>query len=378
MRVRDDPELLELMMADMQEADALYRPTNYWAVYQRSILPEVRALGLHDFRRRELSALAATGATDPWLPGGVAFTRRVRNMCWAVRNRTGLRVTWPITLARAIDGILTRLLPLDLPWGLSPRQLQQLAAENCRIRADEAGAKPLSEFEASLAGNPDGVFEIDGRPYTMKMLHYYLRYVACCRHVDLDEVRVYVELGCGAGRQIEVIRKLHPSMVFLAFDIPPQLYVAQQFLQAVFGDDVVPYRQTREVQSLEDLRELAAGRIFILPTWKFPLLRDLDIDLFWNAASFQEMEPHVVANYLGVVNQQAYHVFLHQQFSGKPRASAPGELGVMEPVTLEDYREGLSNFELVDMRPSWGPLGVVREQDVYQDSVWRRVRSSRP
>ncbi len=372
MQLRDDQDLLDLMMADMRQADDLYRPTSYWAAYEKSTVPEIRALGLKDFRRRELSTLASAGATDPWLPGGVSFARRVRNWCWEHKNRTGRCATWPISLAKGIDRLLGAALPLDLPWKLTVQQLAELAAEHCRLRGELAGAKPLEDFEPSMAGNPEGVFALAGHPHTMKTLHYYLRYAACCRHVDLEQVHVCVELGCGAGRQIELLRKLYPQMVFIASDIPPQLYVAEQFLSAIFPDSVISYRDTRELGSLDELGPLDAGSIVILPTWKFPLVSALSVDLFWNAASFQEMEPHVVRNYLGIVSPVTDWVFMQELFSGKTRLSDGGATGVVEQVVLQHYVEALSEFELIDMSPAWGPLGLIVEEDVYHDSVWRR------
>ncbi len=372
MQVADDQVLLDLMMDDMKEADELYRPTSYWATYEKSVLPELRKLGLKDFRRRELSTLASSGATDPWLPGGISFLRRVRNRCWEYKHRTGRRVTWPISLARTIDRAMNAVLPVDLPWKLTRQQLADLAGEHCRLRAEVAGARYPDAYEPSMAGNPDGVFQVNGIQHTMKTLHYYLRYVACARFVDVEQIGVMVDLGCGAGKQIEVFRKLYPEMVFVASDIPPQLYVAEQFLTTVFPDAVISYRETRDLGSLDELGDLAPGTIIILPTWQFPLVSELQIDLFWNAASFQEMEPRVVRNYLSIVRPVSEWIFLQEQFSGKPRLEEGGVTGVVEPVTLEHYRDALDGFELVDMSQSWGPLGLISEENVYHDSVWRK------
>ena len=64
LQVSDDPALLDLMLADTRRAPALYKPTNYWAILERSLLKELRKIGLHDFRRRQNSVLCRFGATD--------------------------------------------------------------------------------------------------------------------------------------------------------------------------------------------------------------------------------------------------------------------------------------------------------------------------
>ena len=63
-QVKDDPELLELMINDSHSFSELYRPTNFWENYEKIFLPELKSLGLHDFRRRKNSVLSSFGGTD--------------------------------------------------------------------------------------------------------------------------------------------------------------------------------------------------------------------------------------------------------------------------------------------------------------------------
>ena len=105
---------------------------------------------------------------------------------------------------------------------------------------------------------------------------------------------------------------------------------------------------------------------------RFPLLRDLAFDLFWNSASFQEMEPEVVANYLNIVDQRAKTVYLHQKMAGKEVAGKKGKHGVLRRTTLEDYRRGLSRYTLVDLSEGALPFRGVSEAG-YRASFWRRA-----
>ena len=41
-QVEDDHELLDLMMQDMLNGPSIYRPTNYWTVYEKKFLPELK------------------------------------------------------------------------------------------------------------------------------------------------------------------------------------------------------------------------------------------------------------------------------------------------------------------------------------------------
>ena len=62
--MKNDPDLLALMLKDARAADPLYQPTNYWAVYEKRILTELRRRGLCGFASRKGSAIASFGAAD--------------------------------------------------------------------------------------------------------------------------------------------------------------------------------------------------------------------------------------------------------------------------------------------------------------------------
>jgi hypothetical protein len=60
----DDVELLELMMSDLRAADARFQPTNYWSIYEKRFLPQLKQHGLKDFRRQRNLVFRSFGAVD--------------------------------------------------------------------------------------------------------------------------------------------------------------------------------------------------------------------------------------------------------------------------------------------------------------------------
>lgn len=333
MQVEDDPRLLELMLQDIRSAGPMYQPTNYWAVYEKTFLPELRRRGLRNFASRRGSILSSFGGTD-------CFQRKIP-------------------------------LPFKLPREKRLEEFKSGVFDEVAALGRKFGARPIEALEISSAGNPKDLIRKQGRAYPASSLRYYLEYAYCCQFIDFDKISVLVELGSGAGKQVEVIKKLHPQITFLLFDIPPQLYVAEQYLKAVFPSAVLSYRQTREMGSLSGLPKAHQGKIGLFGNWKFPLLRELEFDLFWNAASFQEMEPDVVANYLSIADTQAKAVFLHQMMGGKEIAKKKGWHGVLRQTILEDYRKGLRSHALIDLSggllPFHGASG-----EAYQGSFWKR------
>jgi hypothetical protein len=112
------------------------------------------------------------------------------------------------------------------------------------------------------------------------------------------------------------------------------------------------------------------GKIFMLGNWKFPILDNMKVDLFWNTASFQEMEPKVVLNYLSYVNKSANSIYLQEAFGGKEVASKKGNAGVLKQVVLDHYIQGLSEFKIIDESPSILVSGKLMTG--YTDTFWKR------
>jgi putative sugar O-methyltransferase len=359
-QVQDDLKLLQLMTDDMKQSSSLYNPTNYWAYYEKVLMPELEVQGLTDFRRRKRSVLRSFGATDN-IEKPLADLRASRilynKVTAAIPGFTGLLKG----ASKAISGVIS----LFTGW---KNKIVTAPYYFCEQLGRKYHAKPLNSLNCSDAGNPEDRIEVGGRLYTSKMLYYYQRYVYAQRFIDFNKVEVLAELGSGSGKSIEVLKKFYPHITFVLFDISPQLYVCEQWLKAVFPGDVVSYRECREMKSLDNLQK---GKIYVFGAWHFPLLSQRKVDLFWNCASFQEMEPDVVANYLSYVNESADKVFLLEKMNGKELAKTEGEKGVIEPVTIEHYRKGLPAFRILDKQEALHPDGSPMWQG-YEESVWVR------
>jgi putative sugar O-methyltransferase len=363
-QVKDDFALLEIMLADMRAAPAAYQPGNYWRNYERIFVPELRKKGLRDFRRRGNTVLSTFGATD-YAPLTAAANKHPMET-WHPAARKFKRFTY--VLVRKIR-LLSKIVG-SMSSALTGASLDQVRALFCQYAAcygEKNNAMPLTAFDASTAGNPEDVFPFDGHTYTTSLLNYYLYYAYCCRYVSFDSIGTLMELGPGSGKQIEVIRKLHGQLSFYLFDVPPQLYVCERYLATVFPGSVVSYRETR---GWTEAPAPEAGKIYIFGTWKLPEVKNLRWELFWNCASFQEMEPDLVLNYLSFVNRQTQrYVFLQELMRGQIQAPREGEHGVLAPTTQEHYVQGLPDFEIADLSPSPAPR---LRQEKYSCTFWKK------
>ncbi|MDE1817940.1 MAG: putative sugar O-methyltransferase [Thaumarchaeota archaeon] len=315
-QVKDDLSLMELMIEDGKKAESLYRPTHYWARFQDELVNELRTDGLEDFRNRKKSIMVRFGGVD------------IDPMHEFLYDTNDL-ILKPFQIITKIKlGINKFLRKTD-------QQMERYTiARNYGIKNN---AKPIENLSTTKLGNPSEIFEVKGKLYNSLILNKYIEYAYCCKFINFDNINTIVELGPGGGKQVEVIKRLHPHICFYLFDIAPEQYVCEQYLSALFPNDVVSYRETREMQ---DLPTPEKGKIFIIGNWKISQLKNLKFDLFWNSGSLDETEYEVAQNYLSYPNTQAKYVYL--------KMSSKGVRHTVHPVKLDDCKNFLTNFKLVD------------------------------
>ncbi|MBB4640091.1 putative sugar O-methyltransferase [Rhizorhapis suberifaciens] len=318
MQVQDDIALLDMMLSEQKAAPSIYQWTNYWAKKCNMAVAYLREAGLKDFRRiraprkTPAATFAAFGAVD----------------------------LMPPLASEAIMSVVQN-------------------------RAVQSHARNVYELPASRVGNPEG-FEHQGVFFTLSWLNYYLRYVYVSRFLDLSG-KIVVEIGSGSAKQAHLLKMAHPDATILIFDIPPQIYVANQYLKSVLPGEVVPFEESRILTSFDQIQR---GKIHIFGNWHIDILRGATFDLLWNAASFQEMEPDVVGHYIDAA-AGAKDVYLMQAMGGQSVAAAPGQNGVIEATTLETYQSALSRYEMIDESTAHLAMPKLPKPWPYTETYWR-------
>ena len=200
----------------------------------------------------------------------------------------------------------------------------------CRARDTD---NELSGIEANVRGAPSDALEMDGRPYTTNFLLSFLRYLDMREHIDFDTIDSYVEVGPGAGLFVEVLAKLKTDLNVYLIDIPPQLYVLQQVLQAIFGDRVTTYAEIKADPSLLKAKE---GRIFLIAPWQIDHLELDGVGLAHNSG-FGEMRKDTVETYLSYFTRwKARYIYICALDERKTEVS----------IKTDDYAGLLPDHEL--------------------------------
>jgi putative sugar O-methyltransferase len=359
LQVPHDLALLTTMMGELREADLRYQPTNYWTFYEKRFLPELRKHGLVSFRRRRGSVLGAFGASDLCVRGELRPTGRFRG---AGR------------LADLLDAAVRHLPFVRLVSSIEdPAWVTEYFYH--RIQAKFAACSlDMRRCPTTRFGDPEDAVEIDGGTWSTRHLEYCSQVADAARYIRFDRSAVICELGTGMGRNVEILAGLLDGATVLLFDIPPQLYVCNQYLRSVLGERVIDYRDATQLSPDETgaLPPGVRGKVIILPTWRMPAWSAVKIDVFWNSASFQEMEPDVVDNYLSLVKKmRPEFVYINAIPEGNYWGEwRPGRGGTKARVEDALYAVSLgSAYKLVAEYPT---DYFLRKQD-YVSHVWRRI-----
>jgi hypothetical protein len=132
---------------------------------------------------------------------------------------------------------------------------------------------------------------------------------------------------------------------------------------------------TDETIDWENFSGLQPGKVHMLGSWQVPLVRrGPSPDIFWNAASFGEMEPDVVENYLSYFRGSANWIYLLQARQGKETSGQSTRVG--KPTTFDDYCRMLPGYELAEEHDAAGALKRMSASGGYFEAVWRRSNPS--
>jgi putative sugar O-methyltransferase len=322
------PELAQSRV-DMVSQSELYRPSNFWDEASQQIVSELCLYGVERFR-------SLPTALDFFVP-----TYGLPGNCFS---------------QEMYDGLLTRFkkeFPLEKKPQLSldyflNGQMSAMADYRVLLAADNQTVQPfLHTFSESTFGEPIEQFEFDGKKYSRSSLNYLLGLAMLKKHLNGSVPKTILEIGGGFGTLGEILSSSGVELLrYIDIDIPPTSFVAQVYLSSILGEkNVATYEQTKNKSSIEIT---SLPKASVLCSWQIEKLVG-QVDLFVNFISFQEMEPHIVKNYLEHVARLGTEwVLLRNMKEGKNKIKVKGDVGVETPILSDDYKTMLSGYELID------------------------------
>jgi putative sugar O-methyltransferase len=285
-QLKDDLELLNIMVKDSKNQDTLYKPGPYWITQTENAVNEIIRCGIADFR----------GSSNLI---GLSFAD---NLLIDSRNRYnhGLK-----RLARW----LTRTQPLSKIYESQVRWTESYAFQNIIyaqeiLHLKEKTRNLLKKYTVpySLLGHCLSKAEIDGHEYSIHYLNLLEQHDNIASRIKFNDAYSIFEIGGGFGTNIHLLLENYKNIrKVLYLDIPPNLYVGTQYLKAFYGTAVFDYRSLKHLDSIK----FSANddiEIFCIAPWQIEKFKS-GADILMNSHSFVEMPQNVVKNYVDKFNR---------------------------------------------------------------------------
>jgi len=327
------------MLTDMEKAPKLYRPSLYWKSKEKRLVTWLLKNDINSFRSYDTPFRSFGGGAErlsdedyqhieetyqksPVLKGITACLLKLRDRFPGLRTHVNL------------------LLPSFHMTNMWYRSQYQRELFLQLLESSISESPEMQKFGDRCLGHPSDAIEFEGNFYTPNFYNKLKEYFFAKQYIEFDEVESVLEIGAGYGAQMEVILEDNEETRGCIVEIPPQLYLAQQYLDACYPREVCKYHEVKKLGVANALRDF---RAVCLAPWQIAELPEGTFDLFWNMASFQEMSPIVVENYAHHI-QRATKRFLYIANSVEGDVSIPRH--VRTHTSYDEYIGFFDGFEL--------------------------------
>jgi putative sugar O-methyltransferase len=282
------------MFAALDKGDEVFRPSAFWQALNARNMADLRKSGLDNFKR----TLARTYFTFTFFTDSAQFRFLARH--------TRLQ-DWPAVLNGALS---LRDDQLSLPSLASLSILTKMLWLYATRRDSGSLLQNISE---PVFGSPFDI-RVGGKLVSQDLANSVLEYQSICSDMEpgFEPGRI-VELGAGYGRNAFVFLKVFPKLRYVIVDIPPALYVSQQYLTQVFaGERAFLFREFESYSEIAEEYEVA--RLAFLLPHQARLLPEKSCDAFVNISSLHEMLPKQIEAYLELVDRVTRGWFYMKQW----------------------------------------------------------------
>lgn len=287
---------LQLMFECLAKGDPVFQPSKFWE--------ELNAKNLKQLEIHEIKSFKQTIALNyfTWLVGP-----RDKQFLYLIRN-TKLR-SWPEILSGAFQknqlSNLNRIQQIQLT--IFTRMLWKFVQQFDH-------EKLLDSIEEPTLGNPFNI-TLNNKLISQDIANSVLEYYSIREQFKpekTDKITVG-ELGAGYGRNSYLLLKIFPNCRYIIIDIPPALYVSQQYLSALF-----PLKKIFHFRCFNDYHEVReeienASIVFLLPH-QAKMLPKKCIDLFINISSLHEMKQEQINEYFKLIDRLTKNLFYSKQW----------------------------------------------------------------
>jgi putative sugar O-methyltransferase len=286
-KITDVPRLLDEMVEDVASMTDCKGKSLYWNSNMSETVRFIHRNGLQYCRSYSLKGkgFEKFGGGSFW-PSAERLLARQNQLY----NSFGYKISQKLRIRTMCDYYQSLIKKL-LTTRLLSRHLSSVLVD-LLLTMDKD--KLLNKFEVCLAGEPDDLVEIKGKLYSYGILEKFLLYLYITRWINYKDINTYLEIGPGFCKLAEIVAKVNPDCRLFLVDIPPQLYVAQQYMKAAFPGQVAGYD---DIKMNPAILHDTNYRIFCMAPWQLDFLHNITVDLAV-AEHFHEMDIEASRGYM--------------------------------------------------------------------------------
>jgi len=172
--------------------------------------------------------------------------------------------------------------------------------------------KILNNVEEPSIGNPL-VVNYNNKLISQDLCNSVYELYSITQSINLSKKAKIAELGAGYGRTGYVLLKVLPNSSYCIIDIPPALFIAQNYLSKVFPKEkIFKFRSFKLFKEVK--KEFESSRIQFLMPHQVELLPNKYFELFINISSLHEMTREQIKNYIKQINRLCKGYFYTKQW----------------------------------------------------------------
>lgn len=289
-------EKLRAMFDCFTKGDQVYLPSKFWEALNEKNIKQLEIEGIGNLKQ----TVAQNYFT--WVVG-----RRDEQFRYLVRNT--MIALWPsIVWGLPIGNSNSRLTWRQrIELTIFTRMLWKFAGQ-----IDAEGL--LDSIVEPKEGNPFPIF-LGGKLISQDLANSILEYYSIREHFKTPRTEkvTFCELGAGYGRNAYVFLNAFPKGKYIIVDIPPALFVSQEYLSSVFPDKkIFTFRCFEKFSEVE--QEFQDADIAFLLPHQAKMLPGKSIDLFINISSLHEMQMQQIQEYFKLIDKLTRGMFYSKQW----------------------------------------------------------------
>ena len=286
-KLKEDFELLELMLNDSKSQPSHYQPGPYWLSNTKNAINELKRCGIANFRS------SANHAGMSYADNQLIDIRNSLNYNAKTRLARWIARSFPI-------GVLFEMQVANT--NAYARQNRMYCQEILNLKGRISDLLIRFNIPYSLLGGCETTVKIAESEYSIHYLNLLDQHDYIASKINFKAAKSIFEIGGGFGANIHILLENYSNIrKILYLDIPPNLYVGTQYLKAFYGSSVIDYRRLKDKTRIEFADDDSLEILCIAP-WQIEQFGS-PIDVFTNSHSFVEIPVPIVKNYTDKVKQ---------------------------------------------------------------------------